>query len=233
MILFNMQLLFAILYELSTHNIVSFSDTSWYLVDFNGDKVANVPKGTYGSHSYNKVEMCLQHGKHNFTISDEYGDGVCCAYGNGSVKLSINDREVLFFKSFGRQVSEILNVGFDPSPVMTKRHVQYLEEHNIRRKMYHESNNVSYVPLAWSPQLAEESRIYATKLLDDCNTKGIEHEPGIVFGENLAKNKGRNGWGQLYAVTKIVGRWVEWEVNRSYPGNGHLTQAMVCFVSPL
>lgn len=47
------------------------------------------------------------------------------------------------------------------------------------------------------------------------------------FGENLAKNKGRNGWGQLYPVSKIVGRWVEWEEQLPYPSNGHLTQAMV------
>jgi hypothetical protein len=50
----------------------------------------------------------------------------------------------------------------------------------------------------------------------------------VSFGENLAKNKGKRGWGQLYPVTKIVGRWVDWEVNRTYPSNGHLTQALVC-----
>jgi hypothetical protein len=49
----------------------------------------------------------------------------------------------------------------------------------------------------------------------------------VDFGENLAKNKGRNGWGQLYPVSKIVGRWVEWEEQLPYPSNGHLTQAMV------
>lgn len=129
---------------------------------------------------------------------------------------------------------------------MTKRHRQYLKEHNKRRKYWHELNNVTYAPLTWSPALAEESRAYAEKLLDACNTRGILHEPGgefrkfdsktivlkptkfcpVDFGENLAKNKGRGGWGQLYPVKKIVGRWVEWEVNRTYPSNGHLTQAL-------
>ena len=166
-------------------------------------------------------------GAYNFTIQDHYGDGLCCAYGSGFVKVLIDGREVLHFKSFGREVSEVLNVGFDPSPYMNKRNKQYLKEHNKRRKRWHTSNNVTFVPLAWSPALAEESRIYAVKLLEACNTRGILHEPGVAFGENLAKNKGRNGWGQLYPVSKIVGRWVEREEEMSYPANGHLTQAMV------
>lgn len=33
-------------------------------------------------------------------------------------------------------------------------------------------------------------------------------------------------WGQLYHPSKIVGRWVEWEILRPYPGNAHLTQAL-------
>lgn len=98
--------------------------------------------------------------------------------GTGFVKISINEKEVLYFKSFGKQVSETLNIGFYPSIYMTKRHRQYLKEHNKRRQEWHELNNVSYVPLAWSPALAEESRVYAVKLLDACNTKGILHEPG-------------------------------------------------------
>ncbi|KAL7510776.1 hypothetical protein ACHAXN_007717 [Cyclotella atomus] len=201
-------------------------DISWYLADQNGDKLLNIAKGTYSQFSHDKVDICLQTGQFNFTISDQYGDGICCAYGTGFVKISINEKEVLYFKSFGKQVSETLNIGFYPSINMTKRHRQYLKEHNKRRQEWHELNNVSYVPLAWSPALAEESRVYAVKLLDACNTKGILHEPGVSFGENLAKNKGKRGWGQLYPVTKIVGRWVDWEVNRTYPSNGHLTQAL-------
>jgi len=171
--------------------------------------------------------MCLQSGDYNFTISDEYGDGICCAYGSGFVKISIDDRMVLHFQSFGRSVSEILKIGFNPRPYMTRRHKQYLKEHNKRRKSWHKTNNVTYVPLTWSPELAEESRVYAVKLLEACNTRGILHEPGVKFGENLAKNKGRNGWSQLYPVSKIVGRWVEREIGITYPGNGHLTQALV------
>lgn len=98
--------------------------------------------------------------------------------GDGYVKISIDEREVLHFKNFGRQVSEIIKVGYNPSVYMTRRQKQYLKEHNKRRKYWHQSNNVTYVPLNWSPSLAEESRVYAVKLLDACNTRGILHEPG-------------------------------------------------------
>jgi len=209
------------------------SDTSWNLAKLNGKKIANVLKGTYGQHTYDRVDLCLKPGKYNFTITDEYRDGICCAYGNGFVKISIDGREVLHFKSFSQQVSELLNIGFDPSSYMNRRERQYLNEHNKRRKVWHESNNVTYVPLVWSPELAKMSKAYAVKLLDACNTRGIKHEDGVEFGENLAKNKGRNGWGQLYPVKNIVRRWVDREEDLSYPSNGHLTQALVIGINKL
>jgi hypothetical protein len=73
----------------------------------------------------------------------------------------------------------------------------------------------------------------------------------VQDGENLAKNVGlEDTWGQLYPPDKIgescfstfnqtpfrisslllcvlVGRWVDWEIKRPYPGNAHLTQALV------
>jgi hypothetical protein len=65
-------------------------------------------------------------------------------------------------------------------------------------------HDVSYVPLLWSPGLAEDSARWAEALLDDCDSDDIEHETGVMEGENLAKNKGYEyedgvpSWGQLY-----------------------------------
>ena len=143
------------------------------------------------------------------------------------MRVLLDDREVLYSKFFKRIFTQVLKVGYDPIPGMTVRDGLYLEAHNTRRKEWHESNNVSYVPLVWSHQLAFESRIWAEKLLVNCSQAGIEHEPYVQDGENLAKNVGKEeSWGQLYPPTKIVGRWVEWEIKRPYPGNAHLTQAL-------
>ncbi|MBP6698398.1 MAG: T9SS type A sorting domain-containing protein [Flavobacteriales bacterium] len=47
--------------------------------------------GTYGSQpdgSTLNTVVCLPNGCYDFTINDSYGDGICCAYGNGSYTVS-------------------------------------------------------------------------------------------------------------------------------------------------
>ncbi|KAL7465485.1 hypothetical protein ACHAXS_005808 [Conticribra weissflogii] len=206
------------------------SDTSWFLAKSHRTNapIINVQRGTYNATTFDKKETCIAPGtKLNLTVYDEWGDGVCCGYGNGFIKAYLDDREIMYVTSFGKSMTEIINVGFDATSNMTTRELLYLEAHNTRRKEWHESNNVTYVPLFWSPQLAEESRIWAEELLVNCSSHGIEHQHGVQEGENLAKNVGRSlTWGQLYPPNNIVGRWVDWEVNRPYPGNAHLTQAL-------
>ena len=113
-----------------------------------------------------------------------------CAYGDGYLKIYLDDREVLHVKSYGKGLSEVLNVGYDPAPAMTARDVLYLEAHNRRRRRWYEANDLGPAPLAWSPLLAQESKVWAEKLLVNCSGAGIEHEPGVEEGENLAKNTG-------------------------------------------
>jgi hypothetical protein len=81
----------------------------------------------------------------------------------------------------------LINVGYDPTPDMTDRDHAYLLAHNKRRKKWHRMYNVSYVPMQWSPKLAEMALKWANELLNDCDSSGIEHEPGVVEGENLGK----------------------------------------------
>ncbi|KAL7529417.1 hypothetical protein ACHAXR_002954, partial [Thalassiosira sp. AJA248-18] len=215
-------------------------DTGWSITkQSNGGNIFNVPNGTYGYFTYDTVDMCVSPGIYNFTITDRYGDGICCAYGEGYVKIYLDDREVMNVKSYGKVMSELLNVGYDPNPVMTERDYLYLDAHNSRRMNWHTENNVSYVPLIYSPILAEESRVWAEKLLVNCSSADIEHEAKVSEGENLAKNIGSvnaqgGGWGQVSVCvcvsillqSNIVGRWVEFEIGRLYPYNAHLTQAL-------
>lgn len=56
-------------------------DTEWFIAGQDGYKHANVAKGTYGSYSHDILDVCLEAGDFNFTITDQYGDGLCCAYG--------------------------------------------------------------------------------------------------------------------------------------------------------
>lgn len=110
----------------------------------------------------------------------------------------MDNTRLIHVTHFADKNENVISVGYDPTPNMTDRDHAYLVAHNTRRKKWHEMHNVSYVPLQWSPKLAEMALSWANELLDDCDSSGIEHEPGVVEGENLAKNHGNGGWGQLY-----------------------------------
>lgn len=188
-------------------------DVTWELYSLTPVSMGLVQKkflkkgGSYDTYSYDMIETCLASpAKYGFTIYDAYGDGVCdydrgiCGY----YKLYLDGREIAHVTHYGYNNTNVINVGFDPTPNMTTRHVEYLVAHNTRRREWHEKYNTSYVPLLWSPRLADDSLRWAVKLLDDCEVPGVEHEPGVAEGENLAKNLGleyENGtasWGQLY-----------------------------------
>lgn len=68
-------------------------ETAWTLTNNSGQTVAS--GGTYGSQAdgstLNIPIGCLEDGCYNFTITDAYGDGICCSYGNGSYTLTNTD----------------------------------------------------------------------------------------------------------------------------------------------
>ncbi len=64
------------------------NETTWAVVDANGDPVAT--GGPYYGMNNQQVteELCLPDGCYDFIIRDSYGDGICCSYGQGSYELS-------------------------------------------------------------------------------------------------------------------------------------------------
>jgi hypothetical protein len=62
-------------------------ETSWEIVQ-NGNVMAS-SNGLYPAGNTSISEsVCLAPGCYDFIISDDYGDGLCCAYGNGSYEVS-------------------------------------------------------------------------------------------------------------------------------------------------
>lgn len=64
-------------------------ETSWTITNDAGATVAS--GGTYGSSPDGSTiteTICLVDDCYTFTINDSYGDGICCAYGNGSYTLT-------------------------------------------------------------------------------------------------------------------------------------------------
>jgi hypothetical protein len=65
-------------------------ETSWEITNSGGTVVAS--GGTYASQAdgstLNIDVGCLDDGCYDFTITDAYGDGICCSFGNGSYTLT-------------------------------------------------------------------------------------------------------------------------------------------------
>lgn len=78
------------------------SETSWNLKDQTG---AIVLSGIINSDS-----ICVPNNScYTFTIIDSYGDGICCAFGNGSYKIYLNGVQVATGGQFTYQQSVDIN----------------------------------------------------------------------------------------------------------------------------
>ena len=78
-------------------------ETSWTVKNASGTTVAS--GGTYASQADGSTLAIningLTAGDYTFTINDSYGDGICCAYGNGSYTLDAASGNVASGGSFG------------------------------------------------------------------------------------------------------------------------------------
>ncbi len=93
-------------------------ETSWTITDAGGATVAS--GGTYGSQADGStvtINECLPDGCYDFTISDAYGDGICCSYGNGSYTVTGESGVLASGGSFAS--SETTNFCFDGGPSCT------------------------------------------------------------------------------------------------------------------
>ena len=61
-------------------------------------------------------DICLPNGCYDFTIFDSYGDGICCAYGNGSYSLTDGSTVLASGGSFGSSETTNFCVGSTPPP---------------------------------------------------------------------------------------------------------------------
>jgi len=70
------------------------NETSWMIQNTNGTTIAE--GGNYANNqTYTQTIQLPQDDCYTFTISDTEGDGICCAYGNGSYALTTADNVVI------------------------------------------------------------------------------------------------------------------------------------------
>merc|ERR1711862_310920 len=75
------------------------------------------------ANSVNSFWKCFSSGSYTFTITDAYGDGICCSYGNGGYSVKVDDKEVASGGDFDSSETKTFDVGSStpttPAPVPT------------------------------------------------------------------------------------------------------------------
>lgn len=98
-------------------------ETTWTVTDAGGTVLySGGPYSTQGQ-TYT-ADFCLVDGCFDFNIFDSYGDGICCAYGQGSYDITIGGQSVASGGAFGS--SEIVNFcsGNNPPPATCNDGIQ-------------------------------------------------------------------------------------------------------------
>ena len=78
------------------------SETSWTITNNSGTVVMSGDNYTQGDGETITVTDCLPFGCYDFKIDDDYGDGICCSYGNGSYSINSNGSVLISGGEFTR-----------------------------------------------------------------------------------------------------------------------------------
>ncbi len=84
-------------------------ETSWTLTNSASQTVAS--GSNYGNSTSYTENYCLDDGAYTFTINDDYGDGICCSYGNGAYDISVAGTSLVSGGSFASSESKNFTLG--------------------------------------------------------------------------------------------------------------------------
>merc|ERR1712039_431713 len=87
-------------------------ETTYDIKDSSGTKV--MEGSGWPANSVNSFWQCFSSGSYTFKITDAYGDGICCSYGNGGYSVKVNDQQVASGGQFGSEETKSFQVGAAP-----------------------------------------------------------------------------------------------------------------------
>merc|ERR1711902_195984 len=90
-------------------------ETTYNIKDSSDNKV--MEGSGWPANSVNSFWKCFDSGSYKFTITDGYGDGICCNYGQGGYSVKVDDKEVASGGQFGSSETKPFNVGSSAAPV--------------------------------------------------------------------------------------------------------------------
>merc|ERR1712190_32060 len=87
-------------------------ETTYEIKDSSNTKVMG--GSGWPANSVNSFWQCFSSGSYTFKITDAYGDGICCSYGNGGYSVKVNDEEVASGGQFGSEETKSFDVADAP-----------------------------------------------------------------------------------------------------------------------
>jgi len=126
----------------------------------------------------------LARGSYTLVVTDKYKDG----FGdNGSYVVDIDGQVILVGGRFRtEEISHEILVGV--KAIMSEADQGFLDAHNTRRQVFHESQEVSFRPMAWSAELAAGASAWAKEKAKakTCTTDG---RVSGNYGQNSASQR--------------------------------------------
>mmetsp|Transcript_227 Transcript_227/g.403 ORF Transcript_227/g.403 Transcript_227/m.403 type:complete len:666 (-) Transcript_227:153-2150(-) len=129
----------------------------------------------------------LSAGSYELIVTDTGGDGITLR-GNGSYVVDIDGQVILVGGRF-IQVNEISHeILVGVKAIMSEADQGFLDAHNTRRQVFHESQEVSFRPMAWSAELAAGASAWAKEKAKakTCTTDG---RVSGKYGQNSASQR--------------------------------------------
>merc|ERR1712183_1097414 len=90
----------------------------WDIKNSSGDEKQN-GSGYSNANTLYTLNMCLEPDDYTFTITDAYGDGICCSYGSGGYIIKVDGTEVVNGGEFGSSTTETFTVDAAPTAPVT------------------------------------------------------------------------------------------------------------------
>ena len=163
-------------------------ETSWDLVHVNGDSVvASIFAGELvDMATLYTWDLNIPAGSHVFTIYDEYGDGICCGYGEGYYRLLLNGNEIASGGEFEASESVTFNTSNGRFNIVQ---YSYLNPPTIEKDLFIIDNHELELSLPFFVNLGLIDLSYQNKTIDNNN---FQRRTPDVSGYNLYRSSAGN-----------------------------------------
>ena len=163
-------------------------ETSWDLVHVNGDSVvASIFAGELvDMATLYTWDLNIPAGSHVFTIYDEYGDGICCGYGEGYYRLLLNGNEIASGGEFEASESVTFNTSNGRFNIVQ---YSYLNPPTIEKDLFIIDNHELELSLPFFVNSGLIDLSYQNKTIDNNN---FQRRTPDVSGYNLYRSSAGN-----------------------------------------